>query len=169
MAENGVIGRNQRLPWKIRSELRHFRALTWGRPVVMGRRTYLAIPLENRPLPGRTTVVVSRDPEFTSPGVVVARDLARALAVARADALRRGTHEIVIGGGAEIYAQTWAAADEIALTLVHLRPEGDTMFPAIDPGAWCEVERKEQPAGPGDEAGFAIVRYRRRRTEESRR
>lgn len=167
MAENGVIGRNQGLPWKIRSELRHFRAATWGKPVVMGRRTYLAIPPRNRPLPGRTTIVVSRDPQFQARGAVVASDLPRALAVGRADALRRGARQIVIAGGAEIYAQAWPVADDITLTLVHLRPDGDTMFPSIDPGLWREVERTEQPAGPGDEAGFAIVRYRRRRTREA--
>jgi dihydrofolate reductase len=168
MAENGIIGRNQGLPWKIRSDLRHFRERTWGKPVVMGRRTYLAIPPKNRPLPGRTTVVVSRDPQFMARGAVVAPDLQQALSVARADALRRGTGEIVIAGGAEVYRQTWTAADEIALTLVHLRSDGDTMFPTIDPGLWREVERTEQPMGPGDEAGFAIVRYRRCKTLEAR-
>lgn len=161
MAENGVIGRNGRLPWHIRSELQHFRALTWGKPVVMGRRTYLAIPPENRPLPGRTNIVISRDPEFAARGAVVASHLTRALAVARADALRRGTHEILVAGGAQIYAQSWMAADEIALSLVHCRPEGDTRFPRIDPEIWREVERTERPAGPGDDAAFAIVRYRR--------
>jgi dihydrofolate reductase len=168
MAENGIIGRNGMLPWNVRSELRHFRALTWGKPVVMGRRTYLAIPPRNRPLPGRTNIVISRDLEFAAQGVVVAPGLAQALTVARADALRRGANEIVVAGGAQIYAQAWTAADEIALTVVHCRPEGDTMFPRIEADMWREVERTEWAPGPDDEAAFAIVRYRRHHSVEHR-
>ncbi len=163
MAENGIIGRNGGLPWRLRSELQHFRASTWGKPVVMGRRTYLGIPPRNRPLPGRTNIVISRDPSFQAAGAVVAPDLDRALAVARADALRRGGQDIVIAGGAQVYAQTCPVADEIVLTLVHCRPDGDTVFPPIDPDIWREVARTERPAGAGDEAGFAIIRYCRHR------
>jgi dihydrofolate reductase len=163
MAENGVIGRDGGLPWRLRSELKHFRATSWGKPVVMGRRTYLALPPGSRPLPGRTNIVVSGNPDFHAAGAIVASDLERALAVAHGDALRRGTREIIIAGGAQVYAQTLMAADEIVLTLVHCRPEGDAVFPPIDPDLWQEGERLDRAPGEGDETGFTIVRYRRAR------
>jgi dihydrofolate reductase len=162
MAENGVIGRDGRLPWRLKSELQHFRALTWGKPVVMGRKTYLSIAARFRPLPGRTNVVVSRDPDFTAPGAVVAPALEVSLAIARADALRRGTDTIMVAGGADIYAQAMPFADEIALTLVHCRPPGDTVFPSIDSRLWQEISHVEHPAEPDDSASFAYVCYQRR-------
>jgi len=162
VAENGVIGRDGRLPWRLKSDLQHFRALTWGKPVVMGRRTYVSIAPRYRPLAGRTNVVVSRNRDFTTPGAIVAPTLAVGLAVARADALRRGTDAIMVAGGAAIYAQVMPLADEIALTLVHCRPPGDTTFPSIDPHLWQEMSRNEQRAGPDDAAAFAYVWYRRR-------
>jgi dihydrofolate reductase len=161
VAENGVIGRDGRLPWRLKSELQHFRTLTWGKPVVMGRTTYLSIAPRYRPLAGRTNVVVSRNPDFAAPGTVVAPELGVALAVARADALRRGTGTIMVAGGADIYAQVMPLADEIALTVVHCRPLGDTTFPPIDPHLWREMTRVEQPPGPDDTAAFAYVCYRR--------
>jgi dihydrofolate reductase len=162
VAENGVIGADGHLPWRLKSELQHFRALTWGKPVVMGRRTYLSIAARYRPLAGRTNVVVSRDPDFTVPGAVVAPALGVGLAAARGDALRRGVDTVIVAGGADIYAQTMPLADEIALTLVHCRPPGDTLFPAVDPQLWQEVSRVEQPAEPDDSAAFAYVCYLRR-------
>ena len=161
VAENGVIGRDGRLPWRLKSELQHFRALTWGKPVLTGRRTYLSIAARYRPLAGRTNVVVSRNPDFTAPGAVVAPALGVGLAIARADALRRGTDTIMVAGGADIYAQVLPLADEIAMTLVHCRPPGDTVFPAIDPHLWHETSRAEQPGGPDDTVAFAYVCYRR--------
>jgi len=162
MAENGVIGRDGRLPWRLKSDLQHFRALTVGKPVVMGRTTYLSIAPGYRPLPGRTNVVVSRNPNFTAPGAIVAPVLGIGLSVARADALRRGADAIMVAGGADIYAQALPLADEIALTLVHCAPPGDTTFPPIDPDRWQEMTHVEQPAGPDDDAAFAYVSYRRR-------
>jgi len=158
IAENGVIGRDNGLPWRLKSDLQHFRALTMGKPLVMGRKTYLSI---GRVLPGRTSIVVSRSREFAAPGVVVAPTLENALAAARADALRRGVDTIAVIGGAEIYAQTLPIADQLAITLVHTRPAGDIHFPAIDPQQWCEVDRVEMPAGRGDEAAFAFVSFQR--------
>jgi dihydrofolate reductase len=162
VAENGVIGADGHLPWRLKSELQHFRAVTWGKPVVMGRRTYLSIAARYRPLAGRTNVVVSRNPDFNAPGAVVASALGVGLAVARGDALRRGIDTIIVAGGADIYAQAMPLADEIALTLVHCRPPGDTLFPAIDPQLWHEVSRVEQPAEPDDSLAFAYVCYLRR-------
>jgi dihydrofolate reductase len=154
VAENGVIGQGGRLPWRLKSELAHFRRVTMGKPIVMGRRTYLSI---GRPLPGRTNIVVSSDRGFAAPGVVAAPSLEAALTLARADALRRNAAEIAIVGGAGLYAQTLALADRLVVTRVHLRPEGDTKFPSIDPDVWRETERSEHPAGPGDEAGITVL------------
>ena len=98
-----------------------------GKPVVMGRKTYLSI---GRPLPGRTNIVVSRDPTFAAPGIVAAPSVEAALTAARGDALRRGADEIAVVGGADIYAETMALADRLVITRVHLRPAGDTTFPA---------------------------------------
>jgi dihydrofolate reductase len=158
VAENGVIGSGNRMPWKLRSEQQHFRALTMGKPLVMGRRTFNSL---RRPLDGRTNIVVSRDPSFAAQGAVVVRDFASALAVARGDALRRGTDAIMIIGGADIYAQALPIADRIEMTLVPLRPEGETRFPSIDRTLWVEVARSEQAAGPGDDSGFTLVTLRR--------
>lgn len=156
IAENGVIGRDNKLPWRLKSDLQYFRSLTIGRPVVMGRKTYESI---GKALPGRTNIVVSRDPAFSAPGIVVAQDVDEALALARADAEKRGADSIAIIGGTEIFRQTMPVADRLALTLVHASPEGDIVFPPIDPKVWREVERREQPRGPEDDCGFAFVTY----------
>jgi dihydrofolate reductase len=158
VAENGVIGRDKTLPWRLRSDLRRFRAHTWGKPVVMGRKTFESL---GKPLAGRTNIVISRDRGFCAPGAVVAPDLEAALEAARGDALRRGADAIAVIGGADIYAQALPIADRLDITLVKARPDGDARFPAIDPQTWRETDRSEQPAGPDDSAGFAFVTYER--------
>jgi dihydrofolate reductase len=158
IAENGVIGRDGRLPWRLRSDLKHFRDLTLGHPVVMGRKTYDAI---GKPLSRRTNIVVTRDPAFAAPGVVVARSLDAALAVARGDARRRSVAEIMIIGGADLYGQTIDIAARLEVTRVHARPEGDSVFPQIDPARWREIRRREYPAGPDDDAAFTTLIYER--------
>lgn len=156
VAENGVIGRNNTLPWRIRSDLARFRAITMGKPVVMGRKTFLSI---GKPLDGRTNIVVSRNAAFAASGVVVAPSLAAALLAARGDALRRGTDEIMVIGGSEIFAAAMPLAARLDITLVHARPEGDAYFPPIDTSIWRESERQERPAGPQDETAYAVVSY----------
>lgn len=158
VSENGVIGRGSALPWRLKSDLRHFRALTVGKPVIMGRKTYLSI---GKPLPGRTTIVVSRDPAFSASGVLVAPSLEAALAAARGDALRRSAEAIIVAGGADIYAQTVPLASRLVITRIHSNVDGDTHFPAIDPALWREIERSEHAAGAGDDAAFAFVTYER--------
>jgi dihydrofolate reductase len=158
VAEDGVIGRGNALPWRIRSDLRHFRALTLDKPVIIGRKTYLSI---GKPLGGRTTIVVSRDRDFAAAGIVVARSLDAALAAARGDALRRGTNIIVVAGGAEIYAQAMPLASRLAITRVHKKAEGDAHFPLIDPKIWRETAREEHAQAEADEAAFAFVIYER--------
>jgi dihydrofolate reductase len=158
IAENGVIGRGNALPWRLKSDMQHFRALTMGKPVVIGRKTYLSI---GKPLNGRTTIVVSRDRNFTAPGIVVAPSLDAALATARGDALRRNADAIVVAGGAEIYGQAMPLATQLAITHVHKRIDGDAHFPAIDPNEWHESARSEHAAAAEDEAAFAFVTYER--------
>jgi dihydrofolate reductase len=158
VAENGVIGRDGGLPWRLPSDLRRFRAITLGHPVVMGRKTYGAI---GKPLPGRTNIVVTRDAAFAARGVISAPNLEAALMVACGDASRRGVHHIMIIGGSELYGQTIASASRLEITRVHARPAGDSIFPAIDPAQWREAGRCEHPAGPGDEVPFTTLVYER--------
>jgi dihydrofolate reductase len=158
IADNGVIGRNNALPWRLGSDLKRFKALTIGKPVVMGRKTYLSI---GKPLPKRTNLVVSRDQGFAPQGVLVARSLEAALAAARADAARRGVDEIAVIGGTDIFLQTMPLADRLEITHVHARPPGDTYFPPIDHARWRAVARSEHPAGPRDDVSFSYVTYQR--------
>jgi dihydrofolate reductase len=160
VADNGVIGRSGALPWRLKSDMRRFRAMTWGKPLVAGRATFLSFT--TKPLPGRTNIVLSRDQNFAAPGVVVASKLDAALQAARGDALRRGVDMIAVVGGADIYAQTIDIADRLLITRVHLQPDGDATFPAIDPDTWRETERTEHRAGPGDDASFTTLTYERR-------
>ena len=160
VAENGVIGANGAMPWRLRSDMKHFKAVTMGRPVVMGRKTFVSI---GRPLPGRTNIVVTRDAGFRADRVVVTHSFTDAKAIATGDALRRFATEIAVIGGAEIYAQWMDSADRLEITEVHARPEGDTRFPAVDPVAWEEVARVRNPAGSHDSADFSYVTYRRRK------
>jgi dihydrofolate reductase len=158
VAENGIIGRGNTLPWRLKSDMQHFRALTMGKPVVMGRKTFLSI---GKPLAGRTTIVVSRDHAFTAPGIVVAAALDAALAVARGDALRRNADAIIVAGGAEIYAQVLPQAAQLAITHVHKKVDGDARFPKIDLTLWREAARSEHLPAAEDEAPFAFVTYAR--------
>jgi dihydrofolate reductase len=159
VAENGIIGRGNTLPWRLKSDMQHFRALTMGKPVVMGRKTFLSI---GKPLAGRTTIVVSRDHAFAAFGIVVAASLDAALAVARGDALRRNADAIIVAGGAEIYAQLLPQASQLAITHVHKKVDGDARFPKIDLTLWREAARSEHPSTAEDEAPFAFVTYARR-------
>ena len=160
VAENGVIGDRGAMPWRLKSDMQRFKAMTIGRPVVMGRKTFASI---GRPLPDRTNIVVTRDANFRAAGAVVTSSFAAARAVATGDALRRLATEIAVIGGAEIYAQWMDIADRLEITEIHARPEGDTRFPAIDPAIWEEVARVRNKAGPGDSADTSYVTWRRRK------
>ena len=159
VAENGVIGGDNRLLWHLRTDLRHFRSLTLGRPVIMGRKTYESI---GRPLPGRETIVLTRDPSFTSEGVVVARDLADALCKAEKAADRLGADAIMVAGGSDIFALTLPLAARIHLTEVKAAPAGDRFFPPVDLELFRETRRESHPAGPEDDHPFTFVDYARR-------
>jgi dihydrofolate reductase len=159
VADNGVIGSAGAIPWRLKTDQQRLKAMTLGKPIVMGRKTFISL---RRPLPGRTNIVVTRDANFRGPGAVVTTSLADARAVALGDALRRSASEIAVIGGAEIYAQWMDYADRLEITEVHARPEGDTYFAAIDAAVWHEVARSRNPAGPDDSVDFSYVTYRRR-------
>lgn len=158
VADNGVIGRDNAMPWRLSTDLKRFKALTLNKPMVMGRKTYLSI---GKPLPERTSIVVTRDRSFRADGVLVANNVEQALDLAAADARRRGANEIMVIGGTDIFTQTMDLADRLEITHVHSRPEGDVYFPAIDPKLWRETARHEQPQGPRDDTGVSFVTYRR--------
>ncbi len=158
VAENGVIGRGGTLPWRLKSDMQHFRRLTIGRPVVMGRKTYESI---GKPLKDRTNIVITRDSGFVADGVVVANSLETAMDMARGDARQRGADSIAIIGGAGIFSKCLALADRLEITLVHAAPAGDTFFPSIDRKMWREIARVRQDAAPGDDADVSFVTYER--------
>jgi len=159
VARNGIIGANGGLPWRLSSDLKRFKALTWGKPLVMGRKTFESL---GRALPGRETIVVTRDPAFAPSGVFVAHNLDAALDLAAERAHAMGADEIIIGGGAEIYAQTIARASRLFITEVTLDAEGEARFPPVDPREWREISRETGERAPRDEADFAFVSYARR-------
>ena len=160
VAENGVIGAGGAIPWRLKSDMQRLKAMTMGKPIVMGRKTFESFP--RRPLPGRTNIVVTRDAAYRAAGAVVTTSFADARAVATGDALRRFATEIAIIGGAEIYAQWMESANRLEITEVHATPEGDTRFAAIAASDWEEVARVRNPAGPDDSADFSYVTFRRR-------
>ena len=159
VADNGVIGAQGAIPWRQKSDMQRLKAITMAKPILMGRKTFESLP--RRPLPGRTNIVVTRDPGFRAPGAVVTTSINEALTIARADALRRSAAEIAVIGGAEIYAQAMPFADRLEITEVHAQPQGDTVFPAIDRMLWQEVARQNHPSGADDNAAFSYVTWRR--------
>jgi dihydrofolate reductase len=159
VADNGVIGSAGTIPWRLKTDQQRLKAMTMGKPVVMGRKTFTSL---RRPLPGRTNIVVTRDANFRAPGAVVTTSLADARAVATGDALRRSANEIAVIGGAEIYAQWMPIADRLEITEVHARPEGDTYLAAIELADWKEVARVRNSSSSDDSVDFSYVTYRRR-------
>jgi len=160
VAENGVIGADGAIPWRLKSDMQRLKALTVGKPIVMGRKTFISL---KRPLPQRTNIVLTRDRHFRGAGAIVTTSVEAARQVARGDALRRSVAEIAVIGGAEIYAQFMDSADRLEITEVHASPPGDTRMAPIDVSAWEEVARERHAAGPHDTVPFSYVTYRRRR------
>jgi len=159
VADNGVIGADGAIPWRLKSDMQRFKAMTLGKPVVMGRKTFQSL---RRPLTARTNIVVTRDAGFRADGAVVTTSLDAARAVAYADALRRSVGEIAVIGGGDIYAQWMDIADRLEITEVHAKPQGDTRFAQIDAAQWREVARARHAAGPENSVDFSYVTYRRR-------
>ena len=147
-ADNGVIGKNGKLPWRIPADLRRFKAMTMGKPMIMGRRTFESFP---SPLPGRRHIVLTRSTDWSPAGAEVAQGKGQALT------LVTGAPEVAVVGGAQIYAEFLADATAMELTEVHFAPVGDTIMPAPDPAIWREVSRDHYPPENGLPA-FSFVR-----------
>lgn len=158
IAENGVIGRDGGLPWRLSTDMKRFKETTMGKPVVMGRRTWDSFP--KRPLPGRLNIVVTRDQEFETEGAVVAHTLEQALALAQHEAGSQG--EVAVIGGGQIYREAMPFADRLYVTHVKAAIDGDTRFPDIDPAQWRVVESQDFPAGEKDSHETRYVVYERR-------
>ena len=151
-AHNGVIGSDNRLPWHLPDDLKRFKALSMAKPIVMGRRTFDSI---GKPLPGRTNIVVSRQPGLAITGTIVAPSLEAALAAAGA------VPEVVVIGGAEIFRQVLPRTDVVHLTRVHARVAGDVMFPELDPGQWRETVVEHHAADERHQYAFTFVTLQR--------
>jgi dihydrofolate reductase len=157
---NGVIGAGGALPWRLKSDLALFKALTFGKPVIMGRRTWESLP--RRPLPGRMNIVLSRDGAFQPQGAVVTDDFSEAVQIAREQAADDGEDEVCVIGGAELFALAMPKARRMYLTEVEASPEGDVLFPAFDEAGWTETRRESHPAGPDDQFAFVFRVLERR-------
>lgn len=175
VAENGVIGRDGDLPWKMSTDLKTFRRITMGKPIIMGRKTFQSL---GKPLDGRTNIVVTRDENFSAEGAVVVPSVDAALEAARTALVPRSVSddlpatgddpETIVIGGAEIYRATLPFADRIYLTEIHAKPEGDTYFPALDPIIWSEQSSERLATGPRDQFEATLKVYARRTELTSR-
>ena len=160
VANNGVIGRANTLPWRNPTDLRFFKEKSWARPLIMGRHTHASLGTH---LPGRYMIVLSRAADFHPEAAVVAHSLDAAMEEAERWAAANGADEILIAGGGAVYAQAMDRADRIYLTRIHLNPEGDTLFPPLDPDDWRVVEERFVRAGPRDDADMTFMTLDRAR------
>jgi dihydrofolate reductase len=148
VSRNGVIGRAGGLPWRISADLKRFKAITMGKPLIMGRKTWESLP--KKPLPGRPNIVITRQKNYPAEGAIVVSDIPSALAAAGQ------VEEVCVIGGGEIFDMFLPQTDRIYLTEVDLEVDGDTFFPMIDPLQWTETAREIHPRGPNDSAGFVL-------------
>ncbi|MBE1206897.1 dihydrofolate reductase [Aminobacter carboxidus] len=161
IAENGVIGRDNGLPWKLSTDMQRFKADTMGKPIIMGRKTWESFP--RRPLPGRLNIVVTRDENFRAEGAEVVHSLDDAITLATAKGrCMPGVGEICVIGGGEIYRQALPLADRLHVTHVMTSPDGDTRFPAIDPDIWAVARAEDFPAGEKDSHATRYAVYEKR-------
>jgi dihydrofolate reductase len=159
VADNGVMGRENALPWKLSTDLRRLKKLTMGHHVFMGRKTFESIG--SVPLPGRTNIVITRQPGFHSAGVIAAGSIEEAIR------LSQGDDEVFNLGGGEIFRAGLPLTDRLYITRVHAEVEGDTWFPLIDPKEWRIVDQEEHPADEKNQYAFAFAVYERRRPSSS--
>lgn len=151
---NGVIGRDNDLPWRLKSDLAMFKAATLGKPVIMGRKTWDSLP--RKPLPGRLNIVLTRDHKFEAEGAVVCDTWSEAVQIAKEQAADDGVEEVCVIGGAALFELALPRAKRIYVTDVQAEVQGDVHFPAFDESAWTEVRREERPAGEGDDFPFVF-------------
>jgi len=164
VAENGVIGAKGQLPWKLSSDLKTFRRLTMGKPVIMGRKTFQSL---KKPLDGRDNIVLTTDPSFEAQGITTIDSFADALTLARTLAATRGADEIMVIGGADVFRIALSHADRIYWTEVHAKPEGDVLFPELDPSEWTETDRQDLPGSEKDDV-TATLRILERNSKAGR-
>lgn len=159
MGENGVIGKDGGLPWRLSTDFKFFRRITMGKPMIMGRRTLQSL---TEPLDGRDNIVLTRNSEFSAEGTDIVHSLDAALRLARDYAAKRGADEISVIGGAEVFREIMPFADRMHLTEVHAAPDGDTVFPPFDRSEWREVSRERREPGPRDDYPMSFVRLDRK-------
>lgn len=157
---NGVIGRDGTLPWRLKSDMAIFRAVTMGKPVIMGRKTWESLP--KKPLPGRTNIVLTRDGSFEAKGAVVCDNFSEALSIAREQAADDGVDEVCVIGGASLFELALTRAQRIYLTEVDAEVQGDVVLSPIDESRWTEVRSESHPAGENDEHAFKFRVLERR-------
>ncbi len=153
-AENGVIGKNNTMPWKISSDLQYFKKITINKPIIMGRKTFDSI---GKPLPDRVNIVITRDAKFTREGVITAHSVEMALDVAKAIAEAKKLDEIMIIGGAQIYELCLEQADRLYFTRIHADIDGDTYFPDLDEKQWIEYSSEHHSASEKDSHDFSFI------------
>jgi dihydrofolate reductase len=164
MAENGVIGAGGQLPWRLPTDMKRFRRLTWGKPIIMGRKTFEAI---GKPLEGRDNIVISRQSDFAPEGVLVAKSFDEALVLGEHFAAARGGNAIAVIGGGRVYRAALPIADRIEMTIVHANIEGDTTFPNLDMKQWRDVSREKCERGENDSHDTSFVVFERVRAPVS--
>ena len=162
-SENRIIGRGNKLPWYLPEDLKYFKRITQGKPIVMGRKTFESI---GHPLPGRTNIVISRNPDYQKLGVHVVASLDQALELAEQQALIDGSEEMLVIGGAEIYKQAMQQADRLYVTQVHATIEGDASFPEIDKSLWQLLGQEDFFANGPNPFDYSFMVYQRLSSEE---
>lgn len=155
VADNGVIGRGNALPWDLPDDLQYFKRTTMGRPIVMGRKTFESI---GRPLPGRLNIILTRDPSWTALGVSVASSIEQAIDLAEGQAFIDGADSVMVIGGAEVYRQALPFASRAFVTRVHGQVDGDAFFDLDEIASWREVARERIPAGEHNSHDFSVIR-----------
>lgn len=158
VADNGVIGRNNSLPWHLPEDLRYFKRITMGKPIIMGRQTWESI---GRPLPGRTNIVVTRNPDYRAEGVRVVSSLPAAVELGRSVALIDGAQELMIIGGAQLYALAWPQVSRLYLTRVHAEVDGDAHLELPDLSGWRERSRQFYPASGNNPYDYSFLIFER--------
>lgn len=158
MAENRLIGADNTLPWRLPRDMRHFMDVTMGKPVLMGRKTFESM---KAPLPGRTNIVLTRNTDWQRDGVQIVHDLEAGLALAERQCVADAQDEMMVIGGADIYALALPRATRLYMTLVHASPPGDVYFPEFDLNAWRKVSQEDYSADERHSADFSIAVYER--------
>ena len=159
-SRNGVIGKDGGLPWRLKTDLANFRAVTMGKPVIMGRKTWDSLP--KHPLVGRTNIVLSRDGSFEPKGCVVCEEFSEAVSIGKEQAEEDGRDEVCVIGGVSLFELALPRAKRIYLTEVHADIEGDIVLKGFDESQWKEVRSQDYPAGEGDDHPFTIRVLERR-------